>query len=325
MDFSIINEFILALLAGLTQGVTEFLPISSTAHVRLVAGLLAEERDIGLTSSNIIQLGTLLAVIQYFWGDLRQFWRRLQEVVVEPDSRTQFLSTARAWLRGAQQFTGSNAETVRIDVTLTQLAVGTVPIIVLALVFGNFASSYRNLEAIALYLLAGSVLMVFGEFAHNKTEHNSEIQRTQGEYMSLGEVLLVGLFQSLAIFPGISRSGATIAGALMIGRPRAQAVRFSFLLSVPAILLAGIWDSLDYLLGFFQNPTLVPAAENWGVAVITLSFFALLLAAGAAYYSGLKCLEWLIKYLSKHSVKNFIYYRVALAVLILLLGIIGVV
>ena len=325
MDFSIINEFILALLAGLTQGVTEFLPISSTAHIRLITGLITEGRDIGLASSNIIQLGTLIAVVQYFWADLQRFWKRLVEVVIETNSRQQFLTTARNWLGGAREFSGSNAETTRIDVTLAQLAVGTLPIIVLGLVFGNFAGSYRNLEAIALYLLAGSVLMAFGEFAHQKTEHSTQIQRAQSEYMSLGEVLLIGLFQSLAIFPGISRSGATIAGALMIGRPRAQAVRFSFLLSIPAILLAGTWDTLNYLLTFFQAPTLTPSAENWGVAVITLSFFALLLAIAVAYYSGLKCLQWLIKYLSKHSVKNFIYYRVALAVLILLLGIAGVV
>ena len=325
MDFSTLNEFILALLAGLTQGATEFLPISSTAHIRLITGLLTEGRDIGLSSSNIIQLGTLVAVLQYFRRDLEQFWRRLKELFTQEGSRAQFLRTAQNWLRGAREFDGSNEETTRLDITLTQLAVGTVPIIVLGLIFGNFAGTYRNLEAIALYLLAGSALMAFGEFAHRKTEHDRKIISTQGKYMGLNEVLLVGLFQSLAIFPGISRSGATIAGALMIGRPRPQAVRFSFLLSIPAILLAGVWDLLNYLLDFFVSPTLLPAAENWGVAVITLSFFTLLVAIGAAYFSGLKCLEWLIKYLSKHSVQNFIYYRVALAVLILLLGVAGVV
>ena len=319
MDFSTLNEFILAFLIGVTQGATEFLPISSTAHVRLVSALITQGRDIGLSSSNIIQLGTLGAVLQYFWRDLSRFLGRLKEITFDSPAREQFIQTAQTWLRGEKNFSGE-AEKIGLDITLVQLGVGTVPIIVLALLFNNFAASSRSLEVIALYLLAGSVLMGFGEFAHRKTSQNSEIQANQTIHLSIGEVLLVGLFQALAIFPGISRSGATIAGALMLGRPRPEAVRFSFLLSIPAILLAGTRDTLVYLQNFFFNPTLVPAASNWTPTFITLSFFTLLVAIGTAYFSGFRCLQWLLKYLAKHPVNNFIYYRLALAFVILLLG-----
>lgn len=312
MSFSLLNELILAILTGAMQGLTEFLPISSTAHIRLLTALVAGGRDIGLTSSNIIQLGTLLAVLQYFKQDLQRYAVRLRRVLTDSNIRGQFVFNTRAWLQGKEQFNGSK-EQIETDVHIIQLLVGTIPLIVVAVVFGNFAQTGRDLQNIALYLLAGSVLMYFGDYMHDLAAKQKD---KKSYFLSLGEVILVGLFQSLAIFPGISRSGATIAGALMLGRDRRESVRFSFLLSIPAILLAGIVDTIRYII-YFDSFHLLPSESFWGENTISLSFVALISAMVVAYFVGYACLRWLIKYLSSNTTLNFIFYRVGLALAIL--------
>jgi undecaprenyl-diphosphatase len=315
MDFSIINEFILSLLVGAIQGATEFIPVSSTAHIRLLTGLLTKGRDIGLNSSNIIQLGTLAAVIKYFWSDLKRYYYRLKEIVLNQESRDIFVRNAKVWQQGHHEYKGEE-ETYTSDITIYQLAIGTIPIIVLYAVFGNFADTSRSLGDIALYLIAGSALMYFGEFMHAKVQKEHHVPKPP--LLSIAEVLTVGFFQSLAIFPGISRSGATIAGALLLGRSRAQSVRFSFLLSIPAIFIGGLKGLFDYIQEFIQSPTIIPVSENWNRLEISLSLISLIGSAVAAYYVGLYCLKWLIGYLSNHPVQNFIYYRLGLAVLIII-------
>ncbi len=315
MQFSFLNEFILAIITGAVQGLTEFLPISSTAHIRLITGLITNGRDIGLTSSNVIQLGTLIAVLQYFRNDLFRYITRLRRVFLDKNTRNQFVYNVRAWLSNQEQFNGSK-EQIETDVNMIQLLVGTLPLIAIAIVFGNFAEASRGLQNIAVYLLAGSVLMYFGDYMHKLA---AKQQDDRPYFMTVGEVVLVGLFQSLAIFPGISRSGATIAGALMLGRKRAESVRFSFLLSIPAIFLAGSYDTIRYIIDFLSNPNFLPMESTWTLNTISLSLVTLLCAVVVAYLVGLACLKWLIKYLSDNSTLNFIIYRVVVALTILFL------
>jgi undecaprenyl pyrophosphate phosphatase UppP len=97
MDFSVINEFLLAIFLGLTQGVTEFLPISSTAHVRIVSALTTNGRDIGLAATNLLQFGTVLAIINYFWRDLKVYFERFKEVILNPKEAKIFLDNFGFW------------------------------------------------------------------------------------------------------------------------------------------------------------------------------------------------------------------------------------
>jgi undecaprenyl-diphosphatase len=316
MNFTIFNEFLLSLVIGFTQGITEFLPISSTAHIYLITNLITKGRDIGLNTSNIIQMGTLFAVLQYFRADLSRFYYRGVLLIKNRQVREQFINNTRIWVSGKDNFIGSS-ESIETDINIAQLAVGTIPIVIIALFLRHYSDSGRNFIQIATYLLAGSALMYFGEFMHNKVV--KEVTTTRPKYMRLGEVLMVGLFQSLAIFPGVSRSGATIAGALLVGRDRPSSVRFSFLLSIPAILLSGAWDGLKYVIQFTKNPVFLPTSVNWSETTISLSLVTLILGVVTAYYVGFACLKWLIAYLSKHPVNYFIYYRLGLVVLIYIL------
>ena len=317
MDFSILSELVVAILTGIIQGATEFLPVSSTAHVRLVSSIIASGRDIGISSSNIIQLGTLVAVVQYFWQDLKQYASRLKKVALVGPIRQDFITNAATWLAGGNNYAGKEMD-ARTDITLTQLAVGTVPILIFGLLLTNFAGANRSLENIAWYLVAGSLLMAYGEFIHARIAKN--YHQSKPPIMTVGEVVLVGLYQSLAIFPGISRSGATIAGALMLGRSRKESVRFSFLLSLPAVLLAGIAGVFSFITDLTNNYNFAPSSAQWTDMTINLSLISLAVAAGCAYYVGYKCLVWLIRYLSNHPTRNFIYYRLGLALLILVLS-----
>jgi undecaprenyl-diphosphatase len=177
----------------------------------------------------------------------------------------------------------------------------------------NFASGNRTLEVIATFLIAGSALMWLAEWAYKKA---SDYPKTR--IMGRGEVILIGVFQTLALFPGMSRSGSTISGALFLGRNRAESVRFSFLLSVPIILLVGIFDFLKMILDWFQKGTfsLLPSQDGWTTTTILFSLSSLVVGLIISYLSGLIVLKWLINYLSKNTFKWFIVYRVVAAVAI---------
>jgi len=129
------------------------------------------------------------------------------------------------------------------------------------------------------------------------------------------------LFQSLAIFPGISRSGATISGALFLGRNRKESVRFSFLLSLPAIILAGTADLLKLIWDIFRgkiDASLLPKSTNWSNEEILLSLTSIFISFVVAYLVGLGALRWLINFLSKNTFRWFIVYRVLVGLFILI-------
>jgi undecaprenyl-diphosphatase len=314
MDFSIINELFLTILVGITQGLTEFLPISSTAHIRLITSILAKGRDIGLNSSNIIQLGTLFATLQFFNKELSGIWGRIKEISTSTDSFNNFSKNFTSWRKNQKNFLG-NQKQIENDILISQLIIGTLPIILFALLLNNFVDSTRSLNYILSFLIAGSGLMALAEFIYKK---NSKLPKntTNTTLLSLIEVLLIGMFQSLAIFPGISRSGATISGALMVGKPRSIAVRFSFLLSIPAIMLSGLFDSIKYIIFSIKNPNFLPVANFWTDSKINLSLSSIIIATFFAYIVGYICLRWLLSYLSNHTVKSFIIYRLLLAFVI---------
>ncbi len=248
-----------AALLGLIQGLTEFIPISSTAHLRIVPALLGQE-DPGAAFTAVIQLGTLIAVLAYFAKDLVQLPVAMIREPGSPDGRL-------PWL----------------------LAVGTLPIVVLGLLFKKqIHGDLRSLYVIAGALIVVGLLMVVVVRIANGRDETRPLAS-----ITYADALLVGVAQSLALIPGVSRSGATICMALMIGFARSDAARFSFLLSIPAIAGAGIFEAREALRVLGRDA--VPA---------------LAVGAGVAAVSGYAAIAWLIKWLGSHDLTGFAVYRI---------------
>ena len=254
-----------AALLGLVQGLTEFIPVSSTAHLRIVPSLFGQP-DPGAAYTAVIQLGTLIAVLAYFAKDLVHIPMAMVRDPSSPDGRL-------PWL----------------------LAAGTVPIVICGLAFKkHIEGDLRSLYVIAGALIAvGIIMVVIDRIANGRTEHRPFAAIT------LTDALIVGLAQSLALVPGVSRSGATICMALLLGFSRSDSARFSFLLSIPAVAGAGILESRE-------------ALRN--VAVGTP---AIALGIGVAAISGYASIAWLIKWLGSHDLIGFAIYRIVVGLALL--------
>jgi len=255
-----------AALLGLIQGLTEFLPISSTAHLRIVPALLGQP-DPGMAFSAVIQLGTLLAVVAYFARDL-------------------FVVMPRALLKDR----GSHDARMAI-----YLVIGTIPVGVAGLALKGYVSGdFRSLFVVGAALIAVAGVMYAADRRGSGTRGI--------EAVVLADAMIIGAAQAFAIVPGVSRSGATIAAALFLGLRRTDAARFSFLLGVPAIAAAGVYELSEAL-------ELLGDGAWAAIAVGTVS----------AAVSGYLSIAWLLRFLSKHSFNGFVIYRIALGALVIAL------
>lgn len=260
------------LVLGVVQGLTEFLPISSTAHLKVVPVLLGWG-DPGVSATAVIQLGSIAAVIGYFRHDLRSVLRGMSGAVRrgqwrEPDAR---LGIA--------------------------MAVGTVPILIAGLVIklswpGYETSPLRSVPAIAIVSIVMAVLLALAEKIGPRSKRLAQVEGRDG--------LVVGLAQALALIPGVSRSGSTLTASLFDSWKRPDAARFSFLLGIPAITLAGVVELRDA----FADFSLV------GVLPLMVGILS------AAVVSWL-AIDWLLKYLQRHSTWIFVIYRLLFGVLLL--------
>jgi undecaprenyl-diphosphatase len=253
----------LAALLGVVQGLTEFIPISSTAHLRIVPALFGVD-DPGADYTAVLQLGTLLAVLVYFGKDLVN-------------------------VAGAM-FTSPKSAEGRLP---WLLAVGTVPIVICGLLLKKYVENeLRSLYVIAIALITvGLIMAVIDRFAAGRGSTRPLAEIT---YM---DALLVGLAQTLALVPGVSRSGSTICMALLLGFSRSDSARFSFLLSIPAVAGAGILEARVTFAKFAMTPILV------GVAT--------------AFVTGYLTISWLIKWLGSHDLIGFAVYRVLIGIAML--------
>lgn len=260
-----------AVVLGLVQGLTEFLPISSTAHLRIVPELLGW-RDPGAAFSAVIQLGTVAAVVIYFWKDLVRLVAAFVRGLVE---RKPFstLDSRLAWFVG----------------------LGTIPIGIVGLA----AKPLIETQLRSLYVISASliVLALILWWVEKRASHRRTL-----EDMTLKDGIVIGLWQALALIPGSSRSGTTLTGGLSLGLRREDAARYSFLLSIPATTLAGVFE-LKHLLEASDRP---PALALW---VGTLVAFA----------SGWAAIAGLLKFLRTNTTLVFVWYRIALGVLLLAL------
>ena len=258
-----------AIVLGLVQGLTEFLPISSTAHLRIVPELLGW-KDPGAAYSAVIQLGTVAAVLIYFRKDLVTLGGAFFQGLLK---RQPFatLESRLAWF----------------------VLVGTLPIGLCGLAFKKtIEGSLRS-----LYVISGSLIVL--ALILFIVERMASHKRTLAD-MRWQDAIIVGLWQALALIPGSSRSGTTITGALSLGLRREDAARYSFLLSIPATTLAGVFE-LKHLLEATERPS---AVALWTGTLV-------------AFASGWAAIAWLISYLRRRSTLIFIIYRVVLGVVLL--------
>lgn len=260
-----------AIILGVVQGVTEFLPISSTAHVRIVPALVGWD-DPGAAFTAVIQLGTLLAVVMYFRKELARAFG--------------------GWLSSFKGGERARSAEARLG---WAAFVGTVPIVVFGFVFkGLVEKELRSLYVIAAALIGVGLLLLLAETVASRMRGLESVGQRDG--------WIVGLFQALALIPGVSRSGSTIAGALLLGFDRETAARFSFILSTPAILLAGmfeLWSERQHL--------------------YSLGMGQVLLGTIAAFISGYVSIEYLLRFLRTRSTILFVMYRIALGGVLLVL------
>lgn len=263
-----------AIILGIVQGLTEFLPVSSSAHLRIVPALFGWG-DPGAAFTAVTQIGTIAAVIIFFWRDL---WR-----------------IASVWLRSLWQ----PELRKHIDARMGwYIIIGTIPIGILGLLFEDQIQTVaRDLRLIAATLIVVGIILLIAD----RTARNVKAL----ERLTLKDGLIYGIAQALALIPGVSRSGATISAGLFLGFERAAAARYSFLLSIPAILAAGIFQLPDVMAG--GGPGL----------------FLTLIATVLAFITGYASIAWLLRYVSTHTYLPFVVYRIALGLLVVVLLIFG--
>ena len=247
-----------AIFLGIIQGLTEFLPISSSAHIRIIGEFLPSAQDPGATFTAIMQIGTEIAVLLFFFNQIKQI----------------FKGDRLGWL----------------------IVLGSIPIFVLGY-FGQeyIRSNFRSLWLIAVTLIIFGVILGYLDFIGRSEKTLDNLHARDG--------LLYGLAQSLALVPGVSRSGATIAMGRLLGYRREEALRYSFILAIPAVLGSGAYELLNSL----SEPTNAFSMPETFAATIT------------AFIVGYLVIAWLMKFIQTKSFMPFVAYRITLGTLLLIL------
>ena len=264
------HDIYIAIVLGLVQAITEFLPISSSAHLILARGVLDFKAIDGLTFDVALHIGTLLAVVVYFWSDLR--------------------ALARGFLSSVARRTGPADPAGRLA---WYVIAGCIPAGVIGFLFEKDIEEYfRNPSVIVVTLILGAILFLWVERRY----------RSEGEMqtLTLSRAIAIGSAQSLALIPGVSRSGITIVVGMMCGLRRDQAARFSFLMATPLMLGAGVKKSLDLL-----EATL--SSHQWIVLAVGVLTSAV---------AGWLVIRFLLDFLRRRSLDWFAYYRIALAIVV---------
>jgi undecaprenyl-diphosphatase len=259
-----------AIVLGIVQGVTEFLPISSTGHLRIVPAFLGWD-DPGAAFTAVTQLGTMAAVLVYFRADL---WR-----------------IGIAWLRSLRDPVVRKTVDARLG---WYIVLGTIPIALVGLAFHKQIED----EARSLYLI-GTTLIVLGLLLHVADRRSRQSRRIDD--LTRRDAAIIGVAQACALIPGVSRSGATLTAGLFLGLERAAAARYSFLLSVPAVVLSGVFELRNV------------GGEG------SVGFAPTLIATLIAAVTGYLAIAWMLRFLTTHTTGIFVGYRVVLGVLVIAL------
>lgn len=263
-----------AVVLGFVQGATEFIPISSTAHMKAIPVFFGWG-DPGVAFTAIIQLGSIAAVLWYFWSDLTQITQGMLKAIAKSDYKSQDFRLALG------------------------IAIGTIPIVIFGLSIKAFVPNFdnsiiRSMPSIAIASIVMGLLLGLAESLGN--------QKRNFEDLTIKDGILIGFAQALALIPGVSRSGSTITAGLFNNLDRATAARFSFLLGIPAITLAGLVELKDLIDAGIDSSQILAIV----VGLISSAIFSYLAIA------------WLIDFLKRRSTWIFVWYRIAFGAFILI-------
>ncbi|MDF1602438.1 undecaprenyl-diphosphate phosphatase [Nocardioides sp. YIM 152315] len=270
-------DFLQAVVLGIIQGLTEFLPISSSAHLRIFPEIFGWG-DPGAAFTAVVQIGTELAVLIFFWRDIWRIATVWLKSLVRPEYRGQ-LDARMGWF----------------------IILGSLPIVVLGITFKDvIEEDFRNLWVIGTMLIVLGLVLGVADRVGGTTKTLKQL--------SLRDAILMGLAQALALIPGVSRSGATLSMGRFLGYERETATRYAFLLAIPAVIGAGLFELQE-----------IPDGDNlygWGPTVA---------ATIAAFVVGYAAIAWLLRFVTTHSFTPFVIYRVALGAGTLILVAAGVI
>jgi undecaprenyl-diphosphatase len=262
---------------AIVQGLTEFIPISSTAHIRIVPALL-KWPDPGAAFTAVIQIGTLAAVVWYYWRDIVRI-----AAAMLADLRRGKLATTHDALMG------------------WLVVVGTLPIVVIGLLFKHqIKSELRSLYVVATAVGGVAILLAIAELIVRRREA-AGVHGRGIEEAGWRDATVVGFAQAVALIPGSSRSGSTILGGLMSGLTREAAAQFSFLLSIPSVFAAGVFELFE------ARKELLSSSQDAAKLVVAI------IVAGVVGYA---TIPWLLSYLRRRTMFVFIVYRLLLAALL---------
>ncbi len=264
-----------AIFLGIVQGLTEFLPVSSSAHIRILGEFLPSAQDPGATFTAIMQIGTEIAVLIYFRADIARL-----------------ISASLKWLIRRGELVGSEKNDARLSALIL---LGSLPIFFL----GYFGQEYIRENFRSLYLIAAT-LIIFGLLLGVIDHYGKRVKNL--DVLGAKDGVSYGIAQSLALIPGVSRSGATIAMGRALGYKRDAALRYSFLLAIPAVLGSGTFELFNSL----SRPLNAFSPGETFVATLT------------AFVIGYLVISWLMKYVQTKSFMPFVIYRVLLGTLLLI-------
>ena len=263
-----------SIVLGIVEGITEFLPISSTGHLTVtekLMGLPIDDPSVTAYTA-VIQVGAMIASIIYFWGDIVRF--------------------ATAWFAGLR-----NADKRGSDYRMGwAIIAGFIPTAVIALLAEPLITGVlRSLWAVVVGLIVWSIAMFIGDRVGKQNRGEDSITVRDG--------VILGTLQSLALVPGVSRSGATITGGLLLGLDRVAATRMSFFLGIPTLIASGLYQAV-------KEAKHIADGVGWGSTLLGPA-----VSGVVAYVS----IAWLLRYVSKNDFTGFIIYRIALALVIVVL------
>jgi undecaprenyl-diphosphatase len=280
--------FIQAVILGLVQGLTEFLPISSSAHLRIVGEFLLNGRDPGARFTAITQLGTETAVLIYFWHDIK--------------------TIVGAWVGGIFRRRPQSDQNVRLG---WFIILGSIPIAILGIVFqDSIETTLRSLWIVAITMIVFGIIL---GLADALGESNRRLKD-----LTWPHAIIFGLAQALALIPGVSRSGGTITAGRFLGYERKAAARYSFLLAVPAVFASGLFEVYKSI----KDPC-VAAATGCTPEIFTGA--ETLVATIIAGIVGFVVIAFFMTYISRRSFLPFVIYRLLLGVALIILLLAGVV
>ncbi|WP_311498198.1 undecaprenyl-diphosphate phosphatase [uncultured Mobiluncus sp.] len=283
-----------ALILGIVEGITEYLPVSSTGHLTITEYLMGKQiDDVGMVAfTAVIQIGAIAAAVLYFWSDI---WRIIK-----------------AWVTGLFHKSARHNPDYRFG---WAIIIGSVPIAVVGLLFKDFIETgLRSMWFVAAGLVVWSAVLFAADHyaarlaAKTPTPGSPKATIADNETTVI-QALLIGLMQCVSLIPGVSRSGATISAGLFLGFDRVLATRLSFFLGIPALVAAGTLEGVS-------NFDTIGETVGWAPTILGLAM---------SFIIGYASIAWLLKFVSKHSFNSFIIYRLCIGGLIAVLLIAGII